>query len=148
MSAVAGILDVLLNTPDITVMTEQRIWGMEIPRFCSEHGDCREGQHMPRACIVVTRDGGGAGGPGARSYARWRNDRLDIFTFGKDPLEAERLQVLVYDRMTDLRQTHVMSANVILKNAVVSGGPLPGRDPDGDWPYQFMSFDVASTPDS
>lgn len=116
---------------------------------------------MPRTCVVISRSGGAATGQGARSYAKWRNSRFDFKTYGKDTWEAEMLQGIMYETMTEIGRTLPKDApeEIVLqeatkatgtriKDAVVTGGPLPGRDPDGDWPYQLIIFDVASTPGS
>ena len=34
---------------------------------------------------------------------------------------------------------------ITVKGAVVTGGPIPGRDSDTDWPFTLGVFDVSST---
>jgi hypothetical protein len=154
MSDLAATISYLLHDADVkTLVDDQRVWAMEIPQFCLEHPDCREAQHMPRACVVVSRSGGASIGPGARSFSRWRNSRFDVFTYGATTYEAEMLQSAVYETLTQLgsndqRDRLRMFHGTVLKAAVVTGGPLPGRDADGDWPYQMTVFDVSSIPGS
>ena len=158
MSALVGIVQLLLedqnvmppDLPDpwvveIQAMVDKRVWAPELPE--------EEIKEMPRQCVVVTRSGGASTGPGARSYAPWLNNRLDVRCYGKTPYEAEVLQSAVYNFMTQLELkpdgnlgNQRVAGGSIIKNAVVSGGPIPGRDADGDWPFQLTIFDVASTP--
>ena len=147
MSAVTATVAVLLADSGISAVAGARVWGMEIPRDCTEHeAPCTEARHMPRACIVVKPSGGAGTGQGARSYAPWHVRRFDVFAYAETPNDANSLAEQVYDFMTQLRQ--ILAAGTLLKDAVAVAGPIPNRDPDTDWPYAMSVFEVSSTPGS
>ena len=106
---------------------------------------------MPQRVIVLRASGGGSTGPGARSRLRWTNTRLDIFCYGKTPAEAFELYALVEETLRDMDQRRsplVNKVDTVVKDAIVSGGPIQQRDLDTDWPYVMGVFDVAATPAS
>ena len=135
MNVTAAIAKVLRADASITALAGSRVFGGELPN--------REVQSMPRPVVVLRATGGGSLGPGARSYAPWRVNRLDIFCYGRTPHEGSELHDAVYKAMTQLRQT--VAADTVLKNASVSGGPVQTRDPDTDWPYTLGIYDVSAT---
>lgn len=157
MNAVPAIIRILLESPAVSMQVDTRVYGAELPEF--------EAQLMPRKTVVVTPSGGALLGPGARSYARWVTNRLDIFSYGKDPLEAIEVYDAVYDVLTQLTQGGPLSdfdgrlpparpqprippPTTVVKGAVVTGGPISARDGDTDWPYCLGIYEVSVTPAS
>ena len=152
MNAAPAIIRILLDAPGVQALVGDRVYGAELPEF--------EAQSMPRMTVVVTPSGGAALGPGARSYARWVTTRLDVFSYGKDPLQAIQVYDAVYEVLTQLTQTggellpdgsfdyarRAVLPTTVVKGAVVTGGPISTRDPDTDWPYCLGIYEVSVTP--
>ena len=137
-SPLAAMLVILRGTPEIQHLVEDRVFDVELPE--------EQAQKMPRACVVLRRSGGGAIGPGARSYINWTTTRMDAFCYGKTPLEASFVHAAVEAVFVDLRRTLVATlvGDTLLHNAVIEGGPLDERDPDSGWPFTLGVYAVFS----
>ena len=122
--------------PDVQRLVADRVYGGELDPMLNKS--------MPVASVVIRRSGGGALGPGARSYVPWRVQRTDFLCFGKTPREAGEVEDAIYQLIIQLTTTKV--DNILVKSAVHSGGPLDNRDPDTDWPFVIDVFDVSTTP--
>ena len=129
-----AIVELLLADQPVAFLVDDRVYGEEIPE--------RDNQHMPRPAVVVNHAGGGSLGPGARSRAPWVVTRLDIQSYGKTPEEASILHWWVYRRLTTMGRE--VWANTLLQDAVVSGGPIPSRDSNTDWPFMLGVYDLSS----
>ena len=122
-----------------------RVDGGELPRECVNK--------QPQEWVVVRPSGGASIGPGARSYAPWVNSRMDIRCYGQTPFLSYRVYDAVYKVMVELERRTIGDVDVgedaqetiTISGAVVTGGPIPGRDPDSDWPFTLGVFDVSST---
>jgi len=115
-----------------------RVFGTELPKAEIDAG--------PRSCIVVQSAGGGGVGRGARSYLPWRVIRVNIRSYAETPDDADALDYRVYDYMTGFHGLVYMNHQTILRDAVMSGGPLPQRDPDIRWPFVLSVYDVSASP--
>jgi hypothetical protein len=110
-------------------LAESRVFVDEIPPG--------ETASMSRKCIVIEPSGPSVLGGAFQEYG---DGRYDIRCYGETPYEAARLQAQVYQVMKHLqRETH---AGVLIHWARRSGGPIPLRDPDTDWPFRFESYQV------
>ena len=129
----------------LQLLVDDRIFGFAVPEGAKQRS-------ILRNAIIVTPSGGGSLGPGARSYAPWRVNRLDIFCCGKTPADAAHVHGIVEEIMTGMEQTVICVADTVLKSAVISGGPLPGWIPQAsnstgpDWPYMLGIYEVHAIP--
>lgn len=130
---IAAIVALMLDDGAVTALVGRRVFAVELPET--------ENQKMPRACVVLRRAGGGAVGPGARSYVDWTVTRIDAFCYGKTPLEAIRMHAAVERVFAELDRTVI--ADTLLHNAVITGGPVDDRNEEG-WPYALGSYEVSS----
>ena len=130
----AAVVQMLLDDLNISQLCGNRVYGSELPR--------NQAKEQPRAALVLRPSGGGSIGPGARSWTPWTVMRLDVTAYGKDPDEAINVHWAAYRAFTDLERTVI--ANCILHNAVVTGGPITGRDGDTDWPFVLGVYDVSA----
>lgn len=137
---VPAIVAALLDETTITELTGQWVYSPEVPEG--------KGQDMPRHCVVVQGAGGGSLGPGARSRLPWRVVRLNVKSYGPTPAKADDLDARVYAYMTAFHRVVDVENETILHDAVVSGGPLPLRDPDTSWPYVLSVYDLSASPNS
>jgi len=135
---VAAIVSALLDETSITALTGEWVFAPELPQG--------KAQEMPRHCVVVRGAGGGSIGPGARSRLPWRVVRLNVMSYGRTPNDADDLDATVLAYMTDLDRLVDTENDTILHDAVVSGGPLPLRDPDTSWPYVLSVYDLSASP--
>ena len=148
MNVTGAVISYLRADSVITGLVSQRIFG---PGGNSPADPMRKEMATwgptPRKTVIVMASGGAATGAGANSNAPWLNNRLDIRCYGETPYQADVLQSKVYRRMKDLRGYSYQDANmgdVDLIDAVVAGGPLPGRDTDADWPYTLGVYAVSA----
>lgn len=144
-SPAAALLDVLDGTVDfmgtpleehaatLQALVNGRAFAPELP-----YG---EGENLPGGCIEFQYSGGASIGQGARSRGRRTTVRVDVKCYGSTLWEAERVHWAVYDVLTLLERTVV--ADTIIEDAVASGGPIPQRDPDTDWPYVLGVYDIS-----
>jgi len=127
---------------------EGRVFGGELPK-----DEINSGQ--PRRCIVVQQAGGGGSGPGVRGYLPWRTVRLHVRSYGATPDDADALDSQVYDYMVGLGREPLNDGlskelqrdyKIILRDAVISGGPISQRDPDIHWPSVFSMYGLSVSP--
>lgn len=109
-----------------------RIYGTELP--------VAEVAYMPRATIVVAASGGAGSGAGARSRAPWVQNRIDVRCYGETPYAADQVHNAVYRALT--QTAWQVYGDTAIVDAEVSGGPLPGRDGDADWPYTLGVYTI------
>lgn len=117
---------------DVTVsaLTGGRVYAGELPP--------KDTNAMPRKCIVIKPSGGaGVFGNGYQEYA---DRRYDVRSYGPTPYQAALVQNAAYHALKGLRRE--VHDGVLLHWAKHSGGPIPLRDPDADWPFRFESFQV------
>lgn len=147
MQPLAATIAVLRKDPGISELTGDWIYAPRLPRHPrTGKVEDRIAQAMPRPCLVVQRAGGGSLGPGARSYLDWRVLRLNVFSYGTTPYDADLLDAKVYDFLTNMEQQ--VEGDTILRDAVASGGPTDLVDPDTSWPYVLSVFDLSASPNT
>lgn len=127
---VAAVIDLLASDADVRAMVGRHFYGGELPPSISVS--------MPQSALVVKR----AGSPGGYGNA-WQNYgdiRIDIFAYGVTPALADRL----YRRLNPVLQKLVRRVHrrCLLHWAREGGGPIPVRDPDGDWPTVVSSWQL------
>lgn len=126
----SALITFLKADVDLAALVSTRVFGDELP--------AGQTTAMPRKCVVVEPSGGTQSI--GRAYQNYGDGRFDIKSYGETPFEAARVQLAVYGAMKALRRkTH---SGVLLHWAIRSGGPLPLRDPDTDWPSRFESYQV------
>ena len=144
-----------------------RIFGSELPR--------KQVSEELEPSMVVRDSGGGSIGDGARGRSQWNVTRVDITSYGKNPREAGVVHWAVYDLLTQIERVAVLTQGEnalnpnpprvqdprfpndptrmvkylfgsIIHDAIVTGGPIDGRDNDTGWPYVVGVYDVSSMP--
>ena len=147
MQPLAATIAVLRKDPSISQLTGDWIFAPRLPkRPGSDELEDYVAEAMPRHCLVVKRAGGGSLGPGARGYHDWRVSRLEVFSYGTTPYDADLLDAQVHDFFTNLTQR--VEGDTILRDAVVSGGPIDLLDPDTHWPYVLSVYDLSASPNT
>ena len=135
MNLNAAVIQILKEADEVKQMVGERVFGTELPDD--------QAQDMPRPCIVVSAAGGAGSGPGARSRANWVANRLDCKCYGPTPYQSELLHNEVFRVMHKLERTVI--DDIAIMDAVVAGGPLPGRDGDANsWPYTLGVYSVSA----
>ena len=134
MNITAAMVDYLANDMRVTRLAGERVYGAELPAY--------EAAEMPRKTILVMASGGLGAGAGTSSQTPWANNRFDIRCYGETPYIADILHNVVYRAMHDLRVHDYEGMRLV--TAVKSGGPLPGRDMDADWPYTIGVYTVGA----
>ena len=135
MNITAAVRDYLrLERGVLAVVPALRIFGAELPE--------EQARSMPRKTVVLTVSGG-MGGVGSSTYQHWIHNRFDVRCYGETPYEADLVHNAVFRAMRELRGHR--HGGVRLSDAVLSGGPLPGRDMDADWPYTIGVYTLSGT---
>ncbi len=104
----------------VTDLVGTRIYGGELA--------ADEPDEMPRKIIVLRY----AGGPEEFRTARIQQQRIEVFSFGEDYLEAGRVDRAVADALIAIRRTE--SENTLLHVAGY-GGASQFKDSDTGWRY-------------
>ena len=148
MNIPAAIVQVLLGQTDVSSIEVSALVGVRV--FTPELPEA-ENDFMPNNCVVVSSSGGGSLGPGARSFASWRVNRMDVLSYGKDTYQALQVSGAVDEIITQLAQVSVPAVDTLLKNAVISGGPIQNRtfpliNRGPHWPTVLTVYDVHATP--
>ena len=131
LPAAEAVRPFLLADPDVHRYSEGRIYAHELPR-----GDTRL---MPRACLVIQEAPGRAQGPGARTWARLQTTTLDVIAYGADKQQAGRLAEAVSSLLPAISRK-LLPGDQILHDLTATGGPLPSRDRETDWPMVVTSY--------
>lgn len=129
-SPIAALIEYL--NADVTIAEEvgDRVFGGEIPSDRDED--------MPEPTIVVKRAGGlDIIGQGYQDYG---DIRVDVLCYAATPFAAEELALAVQPALKQMRRT--VYDDCVLHWARKSGGTLPLRDPDTDWPLVVSSWQV------
>lgn len=125
---ITAIVDVLRAETAIAELCADRVYGDELPQA--------EALAMPRPAIVVRASGGVAFQPGSGLNAQAQ--RVDLVAYGPTPYEADHLRRAGYRCL--VKQLRREQGDVLIHAVQSAGGALTGRDPDGQWPYAFQSF--------
>ncbi len=122
----------VLATPEIVELVEDRVYVNEIPAAVIKAADTR---HPPK--MLVLRQGGG----GAKADLLVVVDRIIICNcYGETDLEAERVQLAVEQRFTFLQRE--IFNDVLIHHLNPTGGPLPNDEPELVWPIVSQSFNA------
>ncbi len=127
----AAIIAFLLADADVITEVGIRVYGDELPR--------EDTDSMERKAVVVASAGGSPPGYAASSLPL-EAQRLDLFSYGGTPFEAEKVRRAVYGALKSIDR--VKKSNVLIHWANPAGGVAAGRDPDGDWPFKWDSWQV------
>jgi hypothetical protein len=127
---VLGLRAFLLGTGDVIALVQERIFAPEVPQG--------EADDMPRKCAVLRPAGGGI--LTSNSYMQLGDPRIDIFSYGETPYEADRVHRAVYGALKQMRRN--VQGEALLHWAKPSTAGLPLRDPDTEWPYVLSSWQV------
>ncbi len=140
MNVTDAVIDYLRNEEKVTALTGERIFGMP-----SNHPndplrkEMESWGRVPNKTITILASGLGASQGDASDVPEIGN-RIDVRCYGEDSYEADQLHGQVYRAMKRLARHR--RGDVLLQTALVSGGPLPGRDGDADWPYTLSVYVV------
>ena len=132
---ITAIVDVLRAETAIAELCGTRVYGDEMPQA--------EALAMPRAAIVVRSSGGVPYQPGSSLNAQAQ--RIDLVAYGPTPYEADLLRRAGYRCLVNVRR--LTQGDVLIHSIQSAGGSLTGRDPDGQWPYAFQSFQTLFSSD-
>lgn len=125
---IAGLVTFLKADAPLTALVGARVFGLELP--------ASEAKSMPRPTVVLQASGGSTLVEG--SYVEHTAQRIDVFSYGETPFEAERVRRAVFDALKALQRE--VSAGVLIHWCDPAGGYANIRDPDTKWPINFQSF--------
>lgn len=95
---------------------------------------------MPARCIVVALAGRGVS-IGTRDHLPVSKPRVDVRCYGRTRNEADTLALVASLALKAWRRA-VVGGRYFVYSFEPSSGPVPTRDPDGDWPVTIVSFEV------
>lgn len=127
---ITAIVDVLKAEAAVAELCSSRVYGDELPQA--------EALAMPRSAVVVRASGGAPFQPTSSLNADAQ--RIDLVAYGATPYEADELRRAGYRCL--VRITRRVTGGVLIHSVGSAGGSLSGRDPDGQWPYAFQSFQI------
>lgn len=124
---IAALVVVVKADAGVAALAGTRVFGLELPEA--------EAASMPRHAVVLRASGGAqlTGG-----YLRHEAQRVDAFSYGATPYEAMRLDLAVQPALKQLRRQ--VASGVLIHWVGAAGGYAQFRDPDGDWPAVFRSW--------
>lgn len=125
---IAALVTFLRADAPLTVLVGARVFGLELP--------VDEAKSMPRPAVVLQASGGSTLVEG--SYVEHTAQRIDAFSYGETPFEAERVSRAVFDALKALQRK--VSAGVLIHWCDPAGGYANIRDPGTKWPINFQSF--------
>ncbi len=119
---------VLLADETLNALVGERVFGVELPPA--------EAASMPRQCVVLKPSGGPAFQPG--SYIEHAYQRIDVFSYGETPFEADAVRDAVHTALRQLRRG--VTGGTLIHWVQSAGGWASQRDADADWPMAWQSF--------
>lgn len=126
MGDVATAIAHVLNDANLA---EGRIFRPRLPEDQSEH--------MPRACVIVRRSGGGQLQNGYMPTVAFR---VDIRAYGESALEAINLDGQIARLLHHLRATDTPAGRILWCR--ISGGATDQIDPQTNWPFVLSTWQV------
>lgn len=126
---VATIL-ALKYLPRVVSVVQERVYGGEVPD--------EETTRMPRTLIVVKPAGTPALAPGSNDYIAASVRRIDVMCYAKTFNAAGDLANRVAADLKPWRRQTIGDHLVFWFKH--SSGPIPMRDPDGDWPVVVVTM--------
>ncbi|RVK13440.1 tail completion protein gp17 [Sinorhizobium meliloti] len=127
---IKAITEVLKTDGNVAPLAEGRVFGGELPEG--------EAQFMPRNVVVIQPSGGVSLAAG--SFLNHDTQRIDLFSYGATPFEAEALRRLCRRALVNVRRRVV--SNCLIHWIEPAGGFFAARDPDAAWPRAFQSYQV------
>lgn len=127
---VGELVALLKNDAAVTDLAGENLFGGGLPP------DVRV--EMPLAVVVVTA----AGGPGRRSYSRYRRGRIDTACYGQTLKESWDLHAAVREVLEGIRR----SGSLLWAQTISDGAN--GIDPRERWPTCLASYQVLSATDT
>lgn len=137
MDPAAAVVQLLSHDLMVQGLAHRGVYAGELPRF-------EDGRTPPDGAVCVMPAGGNSLGPGARSWVPWTVTRMDILCFAVDMEQSARLHRAVNDKLRFL--AHIRIGDIIIRDCILSGGPITIRDPDTRWPYTQGVYDISTTP--
>ncbi|RVQ76116.1 DUF3168 domain-containing protein [Sinorhizobium medicae] len=125
-----AIAEILTADGNVAGLAGARVFAGELP--------ANEAGHMPRNAVVILPSGGVSLAAG--SFLDHDTQRIDLFSYGATPFEAEALRRLCRRALVRVRRRIVR--NCLIHWIEPAGGFTAGRDPDADWPRAFQSYQV------
>ena len=132
---ISGLAAFLKADAAVAALVGTRVFGLELPRT--------ETDFMPRQAVVLNAAGGGSVGPGANDRVEIQRVRVDVFCYGETPFEAAALRLTVHEAVKQM--TTNIKNNMVLHDAVLSGGPIALRDRETNWPISMESWIVTAS---
>jgi hypothetical protein len=132
--SLSALVAYLSAQAEVSGLVAGRVYGAELPAV--------EVPSMPRHVILVRW----AGGSGTLVQARLHSGRVDVWSYGITPFEANRLWRSVYPALKSLDRR--VYAQTLLHGLREAGGPMNVREPATEWPaviqsWQILAADVA-----
>lgn len=136
IDARAAIIAILKADTDTSALVGTRVYGDEVP--ASETANWT-GPNQARKSVVVAPAGGT---PPTYTTATLplEAQRLDVFCYGETLFQAERVRRAVYGALKAIERDK--QGDVLVHWCRPAGGAAQGRDPDGDWPMKWNSWQV------
>lgn len=126
-----------LDAAVVALVPANRIFVGELP--------ATEASAMPRTAVVLSY----AGGSPELGLARLTRPRIDVRCYGTLPLDAQRLSWEVHASLKLMIRRVVAASSSgersLIHGVTPAGGPVYLRDPQGDWPFVFRSYDVVAS---
>ncbi|KKM73941.1 hypothetical protein LCGC14_1405360 [marine sediment metagenome] len=122
-----GLKAFLLANEALTDLVSERVFGLELPDS--------QASIMPIKSVVISPSGGP---PLTGGYAAVTAQTFDMFSYGENPYECQRVRSVVFDALKALRRE--VSVGVLIHWCEPAGGFANMRDPDTKWPINFQSF--------
>ena len=129
----SAIRRILAADPAVDHLAESRIYAHELP--------AQDTDFMPRPCVVISNAPGRAQGPDARTWAALRVARLDVVAYARDRQTASLLAEAVGSVLLTISRK-ILPGDNLLHSCTATGGPLPSRDGDAQWPMVLTVYDA------
>lgn len=133
VDAMAALIDFLKADTDVSGLVSARVFGDELPEA--------ETASMPRKAVVINQSGG-ATPDFAAATVPLQVFRCDVFCYGENPYEADRVRRAVYVALKRMERN--VQSGVLLHWARPAGGMASIRDPSTDWPIAWNSWQVSA----
>lgn len=127
---ITALRDLLAGNGDVAALAGDRVFGVELP--------ADEAGFMPRNCVVIKPSGGVSLAAG--TFLEHDTPRIDVFSYGSTPFEAEALRRICRRALVNVRRRVV--SGCLIHWIEPAGGFSAERDPDAAWPRAFQSYQV------
>ncbi|MEL7447108.1 MAG: DUF3168 domain-containing protein [Pseudomonadota bacterium] len=127
---IAGLVAFLSADAALGALLDLGVFGGELPPD--------QTALMPARAVVIKSSGGVS--TMADGYSAHDTQRVDVFGFGRTPHEAGQVRSAAALALRNLRRS--VHAGTLLHWAKTASGPIPGREPQTEWPREFQSFQI------